>query len=63
MSSYTFAQVQYHTGDRHDLEEADEVGEDEEGCGVGDPLQETEQDEGAAVNDEPGWENCLHAPY
>ena len=40
-----------------DLEEADEVGEDEEGSGVVDPLQETKEDEGAAVDDEAGRED------
>ena len=46
-----------------DLEEADEVGEDEEGSGVVDPLQETKEDEGAAVDDEAGREDRLHPPY
>ena len=45
------------------LEEADQVGEDEEGSGVVDPLEEAEEDEGAPVDDEPRWEDRLHPPY
>ena len=45
------------------LKEADKVGEDEEGGGAVDPLQEAEEDEGAAVDDEAGREDRLHPPY
>ena len=45
------------------LKEADQVGEDEEGSGVVDPLEEAEEDEGAPVDDEPRWEDRLHPPY
>ena len=45
------------------LEESDQVGEDEEGSGVVDPLEEAEEDEGAPVDDEPRWEDRLHPPY
>ena len=44
------------------LKEADEVGEDEEGGGVIDPLEEAEEDEGAAIDEEACWEDCLDAP-
>ena len=45
------------------LKEADKVGEDEEGGGAVDPLQEAEEDEGTSVDDEPRGEDCLHSPY
>ena len=45
------------------LKEADEIGEDEEGGGVVDPLEEAKEDESAAVDDEARWEYCLHPPY
>ena len=45
------------------LEESDQVGEDEEGSGVVDPLEEAKEDEGAPVDDEPRWEDRLHPPY
>ena len=45
------------------LKEADKVGEDEEGGGAVDPLQEAEEDEGAPVDDEPRGEDRLHTPY
>ena len=45
------------------LKEADEVGEDEEGGGAIDPLQEAEEDEGTPVDDEPRGEDRLHSPY
>ena len=45
------------------LKKADEVGEDEEGGGAVDPLQEAEEDEGTPVDDEPRGEDCLHSPY
>ena len=45
------------------LEESDQVGEDEEGCGVVDPLEEAKEDEGATVNDEASWKYRLHPPY
>ena len=48
---------------RGNLQESDQVGEEEEGGGVGDPLQQAEQDEGPAVYDETCWEDCLHSPY
>ena len=46
-----------------DLKESDEIGEDEEGGGVVDPLEEAKEDEGAAVDDEAGREDGLHPPY
>ena len=45
------------------LKEADEIGEDEEGGGVVDPLEEAKEDEGTAVDDEASGEYCLHPPY
>ena len=45
------------------LKKADKVGEDEEGGGAIDPLQEAEEDEGAPVDDEPRGEDRLHSPY
>ena len=45
------------------LKEADEIGEDEEGGGVVDPLEEAKEDEGATVNDEASWKYRLHPPY
>ena len=48
---------------RRHLKEADQIGEDEEGGGVVDPLEEAKEDESAAVNDEASREDGLHPPY
>ena len=45
------------------LKEADQVGEDEEGGGVVDPLEEAKEDEGPTVDDEAGRKYRLHSPY
>ena len=44
------------------LYEPDEVGQDEEGGGVIDPLQETKQDEARTINDKSCREDCLDSP-
>ena len=47
---------------RGNLQESDQVGEEEEESGVGDPLEHSEEDEGPAVNDEARGEDGLDAP-
>ena len=44
------------------LYEPDDVGQDEEGGGVIDPLQETKQDEAGTINDESCREDFLDSP-